>query len=680
MSRSFWSSFWLTPAILGATAFAAAAEPVQNTQPVAGSELQQIVNYSPSEEFAPLAGQVTSVSQLSDVRPTDWAFQALQSLVERYGCIVGYPDRTFRGNRALTRYEFAAGLNACMDRINELIAAATADLVRKEDLLALQKLQEEFAAELATLRGQVDALEARTETLERQQFSTTTKLAGEVIFAISDVFGDSGARGSRVSEDALNGTDIRIFDPADDDLDGPRGAATAIVPTINIATGGGDFSRLVRDRDVTGDILREVFATRGRLDLASDANVNQILDVFGANQRTVDGNFRFDPRRPDLPEQLIFTNRVRLAFDTSFTGRDRLRTRLEAINVTTYSQGGDGNTGTNMTRLGFDGNGSNEVLLDELWYRFPLGNNLTIQVDAFGGEYQDSVVYTFNPLFQSSGTGAISRFGRFNPIYRLPGDSAAGFALRYNFGDPRDGRGLVDKLTFEAGYLSGGDSGGTSNPSNPSQKNGLFDGGYAALAQLIFRPTTKWDLGLTYVRSYFPDGAVNLSRSTGSDLSRRPFSNRVATSGNHFGFQSVYRFSPQFTVAGWFGYTIAEAEDSLTSFIAGVPGITGVTQINFVNEGDNAKMINWGISLGFADLVKEGSLLGLIVGQQPRVIDNDSIFGDEDDSNWHVEGLFRYPVNDNIDITPGLLVIFNPENIGSNDTIVVGTVRATFRF
>jgi hypothetical protein len=61
---------------------------------------------------------VTSVSQLSDVRPTDWAFTALQSLVERYGCIAGYPDRTFRGNQATSRYEFAAGLNACLDKIN----------------------------------------------------------------------------------------------------------------------------------------------------------------------------------------------------------------------------------------------------------------------------------------------------------------------------------------------------------------------------------------------------------------------------------------------------------------------------------------------------------------------------------------------------------------------------------
>jgi hypothetical protein len=127
--------------------------------------------------------QVTSVSQLSDVQPTDWAFQALQSLVERYGCIAGYPNQTYRGNRAMTRYEFAAGLNACLERINELIATATGDLVKKEDLTTLQKLQEQFAAELATLRGRVDAVEARTAELEANQFSTTTKLSGEAIIA-----------------------------------------------------------------------------------------------------------------------------------------------------------------------------------------------------------------------------------------------------------------------------------------------------------------------------------------------------------------------------------------------------------------------------------------------------------------------------------------------------------------
>ena len=132
---------------------------------------------------------VTSVSQLSDVKPTDWAFQALQSLVERYGCIAGYPDKTYRGNRAMTRYEFAAGLNACMDRVNDLIAASTADMVKKEDLETLRKLQEQFAAELATLRGRVDGLESKVAILEKQQFSTTTKLSGEAIFSLATAYG-----------------------------------------------------------------------------------------------------------------------------------------------------------------------------------------------------------------------------------------------------------------------------------------------------------------------------------------------------------------------------------------------------------------------------------------------------------------------------------------------------------
>ncbi|MDZ8108222.1 MAG: iron uptake porin [Nostoc sp. DedQUE12a] len=145
--------------------------------------------------------QVTSVSQLSDVQTTDWAFQALQSLVERYGCIAGYPNSTYRGNRALTRYEFAAGLNACLDRVNELIATATADLVSKEDLATLQKLQEEFSAELATLRGRVDAVEARTAELEANQFSTTTKLQGQVVAVVSDVLSGNTVNGAEITEE-----------------------------------------------------------------------------------------------------------------------------------------------------------------------------------------------------------------------------------------------------------------------------------------------------------------------------------------------------------------------------------------------------------------------------------------------------------------------------------------------
>jgi hypothetical protein len=176
----------------------AQAEDLKEVQPV--SQISQQIN-SPSvgsivpafTSNTPLiqgvddseAAQVTSVSQLSDVQPTDWAFQALQSLVERYGCIAGYPDGTFRGNRAATRYELAAALNACLDQISDRFAT-------KEDLATVKALQEEFKAELATLKGRVDGLEARTKVLEAQQFSTTTKLTGNAFFNIT---GATSSRG-----------------------------------------------------------------------------------------------------------------------------------------------------------------------------------------------------------------------------------------------------------------------------------------------------------------------------------------------------------------------------------------------------------------------------------------------------------------------------------------------------
>lgn len=166
-----------------------------------GRAIADVPSVATLPESSPSLEQVNAVSQLSDVRPTDWAFQALQSLVERYGCIVGYPDRTYRGNHALSRYEFAAGLNACLDKIQELIAAATADFVRKEDLEIVKRLQEEFAAEQATLRGRVETLEVRTATLEKQQFSTTTKLQGEVIIAANSILG--GDRANRQPADRV---------------------------------------------------------------------------------------------------------------------------------------------------------------------------------------------------------------------------------------------------------------------------------------------------------------------------------------------------------------------------------------------------------------------------------------------------------------------------------------------
>jgi hypothetical protein len=132
--------------------------------------------------------QVTSVSQLEDVKPADWAFAALQSLVERYGCIAGFPDGKFKGNtyggkqRAMNRYEFAAGLDACLQKVSELVSNNTENAVKKEDLAVLQRLQSEFTDELAAVKAKVSSLETRTE--QHNQFSTTTKLYGQAIMSL----------------------------------------------------------------------------------------------------------------------------------------------------------------------------------------------------------------------------------------------------------------------------------------------------------------------------------------------------------------------------------------------------------------------------------------------------------------------------------------------------------------
>ncbi|MGK7899337.1 MAG: iron uptake porin [Xenococcus sp. (in: cyanobacteria)] len=145
--------------------------------------------------------QVTNVNQLRDVSPADWAYEALRSLVDRYGCIVGYPDQTYRGNQSLSRYEFAAGLNACLNQIERLIASSEA--VLREDLETIQKLMQEFESELATIAGRIDSLDGRVAYLEDVQFSTTTKLNGFISFGLTDWFSGDGDTEAVLQDEVL---------------------------------------------------------------------------------------------------------------------------------------------------------------------------------------------------------------------------------------------------------------------------------------------------------------------------------------------------------------------------------------------------------------------------------------------------------------------------------------------
>ncbi|MBM5819530.1 MAG: porin [Cyanobacteria bacterium K_DeepCast_150m_m2_101] len=155
-SPLFAAAVLLVPAALGLNLGVSAAE---------RGSLNGIGQYGAS------ADQVTSITQFSDVQPTDWAYQALRNLIERYGCVAGYPNCTYRGSRAMTRFEAAALLNACLDRITEVTDE-------------LKRLMKEFEMELAVLKGRVDGLEAKVAELEATQFSTTTKLSGLATFVV----------------------------------------------------------------------------------------------------------------------------------------------------------------------------------------------------------------------------------------------------------------------------------------------------------------------------------------------------------------------------------------------------------------------------------------------------------------------------------------------------------------
>ncbi|MDY7013089.1 MAG: iron uptake porin [Cyanobacteriota bacterium] len=140
----------------------------------------QPVDLEPEVVPSGIGGEpVTSVEQLRDVRPTDWAWQALQSLADRYGCLEGYADGTFRGNRALSRYEFAAGLNACLNQIHGSLTHVADSLINTDDLETIETLQAQFSKELATLSSQIDDLDIRSDRLESQNFSPTTTLNGQ---------------------------------------------------------------------------------------------------------------------------------------------------------------------------------------------------------------------------------------------------------------------------------------------------------------------------------------------------------------------------------------------------------------------------------------------------------------------------------------------------------------------
>jgi hypothetical protein len=498
-------------------------------------------------------GQVTNVTQLQDVQPTDWAYEALRSLVERYGCIAGYPDGTFRGNRALTRYEFAAGLSACLQQIERLIANR-GDLASQDDLKTLQRLVDEFSSELVILKTRVDTLEGRTAFLEDHQFSTTTKLFGQVVMGVQ----------GRTENEAPFFLGFKVRDP--------------------------------------------------------ETNIN------------------------------VITN-TQLSLLTQFNRRSILLTGIQA------GSGFTGGLNPTFTRLGYEGPTfpDNSLVLSDLTYRHLIGNKFAFIVGTTGVNPVN--VFRGANRVESVGFGPISAFAQRNPIINIGGNGGgAGFDWQ-----------ISPRISLQAVYSADL----TDDPSN----GGLFGGNRGrttAGVQLALAPINRIDIALNYINSYAPGGRFD-SGTLGTGIGDDLLTVNAPLKTDAFGGTISWRITRGFTIGGWAGYT--------NSWI---PGRSG-----------NVETINWMAFLNFPDLLGRGNLGGIYVGQPPKIMSSNLPVGfnipdllatgngnpgEQPGTATHVEAFYRFRVTDNISITPGVVVVFQPGHNPESDTVTIGAVRTTFTF
>jgi hypothetical protein len=173
-------------------------------------------------------------------------------------------------------------------------------------------------------------------------------------------------------------------------------------------------------------------------------------------------------------------------------------------------------------------------------------------------------------------------------------------------------------------------------------------------------------VGLLYLNSYSPQNGVDTL--AGSNAAKVIGAGPVV--GNNYGLQANYRFSDNFELGGWVGYTAARALGNV--------------------KGD-ADIWNYALTLSFPDLGKKGNLGGIVFGMQPRLTGTSNsnlaqAIGlptgqrKDRDVGFHVEAFYRYQLTDNISITPGLFWLTAPNHDERNPDVVIGVIRTAFVF
>jgi hypothetical protein len=547
-------------ALAGASISAPLAAPAQEVASLTGSAaINEYMQQQDVDRFRAWESknQVTSVNQFSDVQPTDWAYQALSNLVEKYGCVAGYPNGKFKGGNAMTRYEAAALLNACLDRISEVTDE-------------LQKLLNEFDSELTVLTSRVDGLESKVGQLQAQQFSTTTKLRGEVSFVIG-------------------GT-----------------------PNFNSNTGA-------------------VAAVRGtRLNTARTA----LEACTPGDARCIGGTAATSGTKPNAT---TFNYDARLAFDTSFSGKDLLRTRLRSGNFSSLPFGSSSQVFKLDKAETSQGTGtSSNVWIDRLFYTFPVGDEIKLTAGAL---VRNTEILTFIPSAYKADILDFFNLAGASGTYNKATGAGFGFNWKQKVAKGKP------FLVFDANYVA------QSNFENSAIGAFDSDGGINVLTQFGVRGP---NYGAAIAYRY---GSANSTlRDANLTVSR-------VASGNSLNGVSIAGFWEPLD-SGW-----------IPSISAGYGYYDGGTALASSGVGATQTITtqSWMVGLQWKDVFLKGNNAGFALGQAPFSTDVANT------QSMMYEFFYKYQVSDNISVTPAIFWVNDyRQNAGSYTW--GGVIQTTFRF
>ncbi|WP_094587321.1 iron uptake porin [Synechococcus sp. BO 8801] len=554
--------------------------------------------------------QVTSINQFSDVKPTDWAFQALSNLIERYGCVAGYPNGTYKGGQAMTRYEAAALLNACLDRITEVTDE-------------LKRLMAEFEKELAVLRGRVDGLEAKVGELEATQFSTTTKLTGKATFIMG-----ANSYGGNAQIVPVPG----VFLPAV-----ANDPAAVLLPASLVGAGA-----------VIPSFVPGAFG-------ANAAGIGYVPNTWANQARQTQG-------------ATAFNYDIQLNFDTSFTGKDLLRTRLRAGNFA-QSPFGQPVVGLNATEAGFEENCGlgvdcgDVVAINRLFYQFPLGSNFTATIG--GRVRQDDMLAVWPSAYPADTVLDIFTYAGAPGTYSL--NLGAGGGLWWKSGG----------FSISANYVSA--NGDVGNPIAGTANCGGI--GNACSSQTgtgqIAYTGSNWGIAAAYTYS---SGGAGLYTGNGTPLATIFQTNAAAT--NSVGISAYWQPSN----SGWVpsisaGWGINRSNYNGTTNLNGAANLVSTTGIT------NATSQSWYVGLQWDDVFIKGNSAGMAVGQPTfltSVSAGPAVFGGPAaataivDGNYAWEWWYKFQVTDNISVTPALYYLSAPLGQVSKNVGAIGPVGSDF--